>query len=296
MRPENAVGVGVLARDDALDLVCGRHALRPLRGDPASSVRRREREGIGIVNLPRSSGVLLHVTSLPGGRLGTHAFAFVDWLAAAGQTWWQVLPLAPPDRSGSPVHVDLGIRGLAGAARRSGGSRERRRDRRLPRRARLLDRRLGALCRGGRRRRPGALRARVERVAALRGRARCPPDRRHPALRRRRQRRPPRAPRALPARLRRGSPAGRARLRRPALGQSALRLARAAPPGLPLVDRAVAARVRPRRPGAHRPLPRLRRVLVDPRAGGRCPQGPLAARAGRRGVRRRQSASSASSP
>jgi 4-alpha-glucanotransferase len=42
------------------------------------------------------------VTSLPGGRLGTHARAFVDWLAAAGQSWWQILPLAPPDRSGSP--------------------------------------------------------------------------------------------------------------------------------------------------------------------------------------------------
>ena len=67
MRPEDAVGIGVLARDDALDLVCGRHAPRPLRSGPASSVRRRERERIGIVNLPRSSGVLLHVTSLPGG-------------------------------------------------------------------------------------------------------------------------------------------------------------------------------------------------------------------------------------
>ena len=55
-----------------------------------------------MVNLPRSSGILLHVTSLPGGRLGTPAFAFVDWLAAAGQSWWQILPLAPPDRSGSP--------------------------------------------------------------------------------------------------------------------------------------------------------------------------------------------------
>jgi 4-alpha-glucanotransferase len=50
----------------------------------------------------RSSGVLLHVTSLPGGRLGAEAFKFVDWLAAAGQSWWQVLPLGPPDRYGSP--------------------------------------------------------------------------------------------------------------------------------------------------------------------------------------------------
>lgn len=50
----------------------------------------------------RRSGVLLHVSSLPGGRLGREAFAFVDWLADAGQSWWQVLPLTPPDRHGSP--------------------------------------------------------------------------------------------------------------------------------------------------------------------------------------------------
>jgi 4-alpha-glucanotransferase len=50
----------------------------------------------------RSSGVLLHPTSLPGGRLGPEAFRFVDWLADAGQAWWQVLPLGPPDAFGSP--------------------------------------------------------------------------------------------------------------------------------------------------------------------------------------------------
>ncbi|MDX6628663.1 MAG: 4-alpha-glucanotransferase [Gaiellales bacterium] len=65
-------------------------------------MRGSDKDGIGIVNLPRSSGVLLHVTSLPGGRLGSAAYSFVDWLAAAGQSWWQVLPLGPPDRSGSP--------------------------------------------------------------------------------------------------------------------------------------------------------------------------------------------------
>jgi 4-alpha-glucanotransferase len=51
---------------------------------------------------PRSSGILLHPTSLPGGRLGAAARRFVDWLAAAGQCWWQVLPLTPPDEHGSP--------------------------------------------------------------------------------------------------------------------------------------------------------------------------------------------------
>ncbi len=54
------------------------------------------------MQLPRSSGVQLHPTSLPGGRLGPEARAFVDWLVAAGQTWWQMLPLGPPDRYGSP--------------------------------------------------------------------------------------------------------------------------------------------------------------------------------------------------
>jgi 4-alpha-glucanotransferase len=50
----------------------------------------------------RSSGVQLHLTSLPGGRLGPEARKFVDWLAEAGQRWWQMLPLGPPDRYGSP--------------------------------------------------------------------------------------------------------------------------------------------------------------------------------------------------
>ena len=44
----------------------------------------------------------LHLTSLPGGRLGAAAYVFVDWLAAAGQSWWQMLPLGPPDRYRSP--------------------------------------------------------------------------------------------------------------------------------------------------------------------------------------------------
>src|SRR4051795_5811287 len=63
-----------------------------------STATRRE---LGVPS-ERSSGVLLHPTSLPGGRLGDDAFAFVDWLAGAGQTWWQTLPLGPPDRNGSP--------------------------------------------------------------------------------------------------------------------------------------------------------------------------------------------------
>jgi 4-alpha-glucanotransferase len=54
----------------------------------------------------RSSGVLLHVTSLPGrfgiGDLGPAARAWVDWLAEAGCRYWQVLPLGPPGFGDSP--------------------------------------------------------------------------------------------------------------------------------------------------------------------------------------------------
>jgi 4-alpha-glucanotransferase len=54
------------------------------------------------MRLPRTSGLQLHLTSLESGKLGACAFAFVDWLAAAGQSWWQMLPLGPPNRQRSP--------------------------------------------------------------------------------------------------------------------------------------------------------------------------------------------------
>ncbi len=54
----------------------------------------------------RASGILLHPTSIPTrfgiGDLGPRAYEFVDWLAAAGQRYWQVLPLCPADAGGSP--------------------------------------------------------------------------------------------------------------------------------------------------------------------------------------------------
>jgi 4-alpha-glucanotransferase len=55
---------------------------------------------------PRRSGIVLHPTSLPGrfgiGDLGAAAYEFVDFLAAAGQTYWQVLPLSPTGYGDSP--------------------------------------------------------------------------------------------------------------------------------------------------------------------------------------------------
>jgi 4-alpha-glucanotransferase len=66
------------------------------------------------VELSRSAGILLHPTSLPGGRLGVEAYRFVDWLAAAGQSWWQVLPLGPPDEAGSPYTARSAFAGWRG--------------------------------------------------------------------------------------------------------------------------------------------------------------------------------------
>ena len=77
----------------------------------------------------RSSGLLLHPTSLPGphgsGDLGKEARAFVDFLAASGQRWWQMLPVGPPGYgespysaqsafAGSPLLVSLDLLGDAG--------------------------------------------------------------------------------------------------------------------------------------------------------------------------------------
>jgi 4-alpha-glucanotransferase len=63
------------------------------------------------MKLPRSAGIVLHPTSLPEGRLGEEAYRFVDWLEAAGQSWWQVLPLGPPDEFGSPYRTSSAFAG-----------------------------------------------------------------------------------------------------------------------------------------------------------------------------------------
>lgn len=58
------------------------------------------------MRFPRSSGILLHPTSLPSpygsGDFGAAAFHFVDWLAAAGQKMWQILPLGGIGPGNSP--------------------------------------------------------------------------------------------------------------------------------------------------------------------------------------------------
>src|SRR5437868_2469562 len=55
---------------------------------------------------PRSSGILLHPTSLSGrfgiGDLGPEAYQWLDKLGRARQKWWQVLPLGPTGFGDSP--------------------------------------------------------------------------------------------------------------------------------------------------------------------------------------------------
>ena len=213
------------------------------------------------MKLVRSSGVQLHPTSLPTGRLGAEAYAFVDWLHDAGQSWWQMLPLGPPDRYGSPYKAKSAFAAWPGllAEPRAAVSKAEELDFR-ERNAAWID---DWIAHGGR----GALadQVRFDRewaaLRALRARPRREADRRRPDLRRARQRRPPGPPGALPGRRRRGHAARRLHRQGPAVGQPALRLARAAAPRLPLVGRAPAPHVRPLRPRPRRPLPRLRLLL-----------------------------------
>lgn len=54
----------------------------------------------------RTSGVLMHISSLPGkfgiGTFGKNAYSFVDYLKESGQTYWQILPLCPTSYGDSP--------------------------------------------------------------------------------------------------------------------------------------------------------------------------------------------------
>ena len=56
--------------------------------------------------MQRTAGILMPIFSLPGpygiGTLGSEARAFADFLQAAGQTWWQILPVGPTGAGDSP--------------------------------------------------------------------------------------------------------------------------------------------------------------------------------------------------
>ena len=61
----------------------------------------------------RKSGILLPISSLPSrygiGTLGAEAYKFADFLAGAGQSAWQILPLGPTSYGDSPylslIHI-----------------------------------------------------------------------------------------------------------------------------------------------------------------------------------------------
>ena len=56
--------------------------------------------------MERSSGILMPVSSLPSpygiGTVGKAAYEFIDFLAEAGQSWWQILPVGPTSVGDSP--------------------------------------------------------------------------------------------------------------------------------------------------------------------------------------------------
>ena len=56
--------------------------------------------------MSRAAGILMPISSLPGkygiGCFSKEAYAFVDWLKGAGQTYWQILPIHPTSYGDSP--------------------------------------------------------------------------------------------------------------------------------------------------------------------------------------------------
>src|SRR3954465_1423916 len=78
-----------------------------------------ERKASNSTRIPRldqrASGVLLHVTSLPGpygnGDLGIEAHRFADWLLSAQQSFWQMLPVGPVGYGNSPYSAQSAFAG-----------------------------------------------------------------------------------------------------------------------------------------------------------------------------------------
>ncbi|HBF88935.1 MAG TPA: 4-alpha-glucanotransferase [Bacteroidales bacterium] len=69
------------------------------------------------MNFERSSGILLHITSLPNkfgiGSLGREAFDFIDFLKESGQSLWQILPMGPTGYGDSPYQCFSAFAGNA---------------------------------------------------------------------------------------------------------------------------------------------------------------------------------------
>ena len=191
----------------------------------------------------------------------------------------------PARRARLAVHGAVGVRRLARrcSPTRSAGAATRRRRRSVRAHAYWIGDWVASP--GGDAGRPGALRPRVGGAArATPPSAACGCIGDVPIYVAPGRRRPPRAPGAVPAGVVAGVPPDAYTDDGPALGQPALRLAGAAAPGLPLVGRSGCGATSSCSTRAHRPLPRLRRLLGGPgrrprpRAAARWQRGPGAAR------------------
>ena len=105
----NGPGEGRLGQRCPLGIACPAPLCR-LPGDAADSgaaiIMTADDQSSEQSGLPRSAGILLHPTSLPGphgvGDLGSAAYRFVDLLQAARQSIWQMMPLGPVGLGNSP--------------------------------------------------------------------------------------------------------------------------------------------------------------------------------------------------
>ena len=89
-----------------LDDVQAKLPKRQAAQGPATAAAKRA--GTGAAALERGAGVLLHLTSLPNaygiGDLGPSAYGFLEAMARARQSWWQILPLGPPGAGNCPYN------------------------------------------------------------------------------------------------------------------------------------------------------------------------------------------------
>lgn len=108
---EITVPIPALIRRTLADMLCGEREVAVKDGQVTLTLL--PYEGRLLLEQPvrrkRGAGVLLHPTSLPSrhgiGDLGPQAYAFIDWLVDAKQSYWQVLPLCPPGLGDSPYQA-----------------------------------------------------------------------------------------------------------------------------------------------------------------------------------------------
>jgi 4-alpha-glucanotransferase len=108
---------GVLKRRQRLygqgkdeDARAGKARMVNLSIEPGGSrviyIKNTRPEALVMKNARRAAGILCHITSLPSvygcGDFGSEAYTFCDYLAAAGQRIWQILPLNPTGAAYSP--------------------------------------------------------------------------------------------------------------------------------------------------------------------------------------------------